>query len=301
MQVVQDDMLFHRTLSALHLRLGTTYAVPILPGITIHLRLLYHAVTQHGGIRRVCALRLWPLVCSMLQYASPRPDLYHILQRLYTEALFQYEQLYYHGRSGPVQPPPVTVTYVPRLHSPATSASVQSAATVDGGADGNRVRAKARPKSVLARTQPPPLALPAHSSLSSGLSSGFSSGTPSDLFGGLQSNLSGDLFSDLFSDLPNELPSGGPSGVPSGLPSGLPPRAQPARAKRGSNSVQSREEQGGGGHTKRRRTTGPASAAEPTAPRSALQMFSFCCSAADKEAVSGTNKAHQGRRLDGGR
>lgn len=106
MQVADDSNLFDQALSQLHKDLGTRYRVPFIPGSSVNLHRLYLEVISHGGVEQVAAQSLWPDVASAIGCVSPMRNLYDVLQQLYLDALFDFEQLYFHGQSGPALPRP---------------------------------------------------------------------------------------------------------------------------------------------------------------------------------------------------
>ncbi|KAG1656886.1 hypothetical protein FOA52_000679 [Chlamydomonas sp. UWO 241] len=109
-EVLADPALFNVTLNKMLALTKAKVRIPKINGIEVDLHLLYHRVTELGGLEPVCKHKQWVIVCEPFNFPASFTNKSYVIKKLYCGALHHYEQVYFHKRTGALVPPPVGPT-----------------------------------------------------------------------------------------------------------------------------------------------------------------------------------------------
>ncbi|KAI4388550.1 hypothetical protein MLD38_000869 [Melastoma candidum] len=101
-ELVQSSELFWEKLKDFHKSLGTKFMVPTVGGKSLDLHCLFVEVTSRGGIEKVVGDRRWKEVIGSFQFPTTITSGSFVLRKYYMSLLYQFEQVYFFGRQGPL-------------------------------------------------------------------------------------------------------------------------------------------------------------------------------------------------------
>jgi hypothetical protein len=133
-EVIADPELFQRTLHDLYAVLGIKISkVMRLGGQELNLHLLYQRVTEEGGALQVIKGKHWRDVGDVFKLPKTITSVSFVLKRGYMQYLWDYEQLYFHRRSGEPRVPAPVSRYTKDNGDSSTGGSNSNGALLFGG------------------------------------------------------------------------------------------------------------------------------------------------------------------------
>lgn len=99
-QVRDDRALFNTTLERLIGYLGQRVKIPKISGIEVDLHTLYRSVTDLGGVESVINKKQFVVACQPFNFPPSFTNKSFVIKKLYFNALYHYEQVYFRRLSG---------------------------------------------------------------------------------------------------------------------------------------------------------------------------------------------------------
>lgn len=127
-EVCADEQLFLNCMMALHEVLRIDPKIPVINQKPLDVHLLYCTVTARGGMEEVVQRKAWKEISGVFNFPETITSSSYQLRKAYVNLLWDFEQVYFHRKTGPLVPPPPGSYKTPALKSTAPAVTPDGAA-----------------------------------------------------------------------------------------------------------------------------------------------------------------------------